>query len=116
MYERLRLAEFDYELPPELIAQTPADRRDASRLLVLPPASGPRHHTFADLPEILPPGALLVVNDARVVPARLFARKPSGGKIELLLVGKRGAQGRAETWTCMIRGGKPLEPGARLEL
>src|SRR5262245_23268001 len=117
MYEPLRLADFDYDLPPELIAQTPADRRDASRLLVLPRGGAPpRHHAFADLPELLPPGALVVVNDARVVPARLFARKPSGGKVEVLLVDQRAFSAGREVWTCRIRGGKSIGPGALLEL
>jgi S-adenosylmethionine:tRNA ribosyltransferase-isomerase len=82
----LRLADFDYALPPELIAQTPADRRDASRLLVLPPSGPPEHRAIRELPALLPRDALVVVNDARVVPARLFARKPTGGRVELLLV------------------------------
>jgi S-adenosylmethionine:tRNA ribosyltransferase-isomerase len=110
----LRLADFDYELPPELIAQTPADRRDASRLCVLP-ASGPvQHRAFVDLPELLPEGALLVVNDTRVVPARLWTKKPSGGKVEILLVAQVEADGLREIWSCLVRA-KSLEPGTPLE-
>jgi len=111
----LRLADFDYELAPELIAQTPADRRDASRLLVLPAADPVSHHGFTELPDLLPEGALLVVNDARVVPARLFGRKPTGGRVELFLVGKLTHEGDREVWSCLVRA-KSLEPGTALEL
>ncbi|TMA13894.1 MAG: tRNA preQ1(34) S-adenosylmethionine ribosyltransferase-isomerase QueA, partial [Deltaproteobacteria bacterium] len=70
------VAEFDYELPEELIAQAPLPERDASRLLVLPRRSGhPQHRTIRDLPELLRAGDLLVVNDARVIPARLHGHK-----------------------------------------
>jgi S-adenosylmethionine:tRNA ribosyltransferase-isomerase len=109
----LRLEDFDYELPPELIAQTPADRRDASRLLVVPAAGPPRHRAFRDLPELLPEGALLVVNDARVVPARLHARKPTGGRVEVFLVEK---EADGAVWRCLIRGQKALAAGTPLEL
>ncbi|HEY6032200.1 MAG TPA: S-adenosylmethionine:tRNA ribosyltransferase-isomerase, partial [Gaiellaceae bacterium] len=77
----------DYELPPELVAQHPAERRDESRLLVYDRASGEvRHRRFRDLPEELPEGALVVVNDTRVVPARLKLRRETGGAVEVLLV------------------------------
>jgi S-adenosylmethionine:tRNA ribosyltransferase-isomerase len=109
----LRLADFDYPLPPELIAQTPADRRDASRLMVVP-ARGPiEHRGFAELPSLLPAGALLVVNDARVVPARLFACKPTGGAVELLAVERRGP---GEVWACLARGARALHEGTALVL
>jgi len=78
-------AEFDYTLPPELIAQQPIEPRDASRLLVLRRAEGTlEHRHFRDLPDYLRPGDLLVANETRVIPARLLAHKvPSGGKVEL---------------------------------
>jgi S-adenosylmethionine:tRNA ribosyltransferase-isomerase len=108
----LRLDDFDFELPPELIAQTPAARRDAARLLVVRPDGGVEHRGVRELPGLLPADALVVVNDARVVPARLFAKKPTGGRVELLLV-ERGAD---ETWRCLVRGQKALAPGTPLEL
>jgi len=108
----LRLADFDYALPPELVAQTPADRRDASRLLVLPDSGPPEHRAIRELPSLLPRDALVVVNDARVVPARLFARKPSGGRVELLLIEDLGDP----VWRCLVRGQKSLAPGVVLEL
>ncbi|MBS0326752.1 MAG: tRNA preQ1(34) S-adenosylmethionine ribosyltransferase-isomerase QueA [Proteobacteria bacterium] len=86
---RYRLADFDYALPPELIAQTPARERRASRLLRVEPrrASAPRltDLTFAGLPELLAPGDLLVLNDTRVIRARVHGRKPTGGEVEMLV-------------------------------
>jgi len=81
---RYRLSDFDYELPPELIAQTPAVARTASRLLHVAGAKL-RDRAFADLPELLAPGDLLVFNDTKVIRSRLHGRKDSGGKVELLL-------------------------------
>lgn len=82
-----RLSSYAYHLPEDRIAQQPADRRDASRLMVLDRATGEaRERRFAELPDLLPPGALLVANNSRVVPARLFGAKPSGGKVEFLLL------------------------------
>src|SRR6266508_4516385 len=81
------VSELDYELPAELIAQHPAERRDASRLLVFDRAAGEiRHRRFGDLPQQLPEGALVVVNDTKVFPARLRVRRPSGGQAEILLL------------------------------
>ncbi|MEW5772764.1 MAG: tRNA preQ1(34) S-adenosylmethionine ribosyltransferase-isomerase QueA [Thermodesulfobacteriota bacterium] len=82
-----RLSSYSYELPEDRIAQCPADRRDASRLLLLDRASGRTElRRFSDLPGLLPPGTLLVANNTRVVPARLFGHKPSGGRVEFLLL------------------------------
>ncbi|MFZ2087110.1 MAG: tRNA preQ1(34) S-adenosylmethionine ribosyltransferase-isomerase QueA [Desulfobaccales bacterium] len=82
----LTLAAFDYHLPPELIAQHPAPRREHSRLMVVDRAKRTlRHQTFAELPEILHPGDFLVLNDTRVFPARLHGRKATGGRVEILL-------------------------------
>ncbi len=89
------VADFDYPLPQELIAQQPLAERDASRLLVLPRREGaPEHRGMRDLPALLQPGDLLVANDARVIPARLLGRKAeTGGKVELLLVEPLGGPG-----------------------
>jgi S-adenosylmethionine:tRNA ribosyltransferase-isomerase len=84
----MRTADFDFELPHELIAQQPAEPRDASRLMVLRRSTQTiEHHVFSDLPELLEPGDLVVVNDTRVMAARLFGHRPeTGGKVEALLV------------------------------
>ncbi len=105
--------EFAYDLPEELIAQTPAEPRDASRLLVLHRDSGVlEHRCFRDMTEYLRPGDLLVVNETRVIPARLQAHKvPTGGKVELLLLAKRGEK----CWEALVKG-RRVSPGQRLEL
>jgi S-adenosylmethionine:tRNA ribosyltransferase-isomerase len=112
----LPLDDFDYDLPPVRIAQVPASPRDASRLMTLPRRSGGvGHHRFSDLPSLLQPGDLLVVNTTRVIPARLHVIKPSGGKVELLFV--RALGGPLETaasWEVIGRPGKALTPGRRL--
>lgn len=103
----------DYELPPELIAQEPAERRDAARLMVIDRRSGERsHRRFADLPSLLSPGDLLVLNDTAVFPARLRGKRASGGKLEVLLLEPLGA-GR---WTALTRSNKRLRPGETLLL
>jgi len=108
----VRLSEFDYELPPERIAQTPMEPRDASRLLVVERATGRFHHRrFRDLPEYLRPGDVLVCNDSRVIPARLFGRKvPGGGRVEIFLLRRQGEH----TWEALVRG--RARPGARIVL
>lgn len=108
----MKTSEFEYHLPPERIAQTPIEPRDASRLLVLHRDTGDiEHRTFRDIVEYLRPGDLLVANESRVIPARLLGRKAgSGGKVELLLVSRRGER----TWEALVRGRK-LAVGARLE-
>ena len=99
-------AELDYELPPELIAQHPAERRDASRLLVFDRASGDvRHRTFAELPEELS-GELAVVNDTRVVPARIRIERPRG---EVLLLERLDG----DEWLALARPTRRLRPGSR---
>jgi S-adenosylmethionine:tRNA ribosyltransferase-isomerase len=94
--------EFDYALPQELIAQEPIEPRDASRLLVLDRGAGSlAHQHFGDLPTFLCPGDVLVVNETRVIPARLSATKvPSGGKVELLLLARRGLN----RWEALVKG------------
>lgn len=113
----MRLSDFDYELPPELIAQEPLAERDASRLLVLPRREGaPAHRHIRELPELLRPGDLLVFNDARVIPARLRGRKSgTGGRVELLLVEPLGADAGGERWLCLGQASKGLKPGQSVE-
>jgi S-adenosylmethionine:tRNA ribosyltransferase-isomerase len=106
----MRSSELDYELPPELIAQHPVERRDASRLLVYRRASADvRHRLFADLPDELS-GELVVVNDTRVVPGRLRLRRASGGRVEVLLVEHLGG----DTWEALARPSRRLRAGERL--
>jgi S-adenosylmethionine:tRNA ribosyltransferase-isomerase len=107
----MRSSELDYDLPQELIAQRPAERRDASRLLVYRRATGEvGHRTFADLPGELG-GELAVINDTRVVPARLRLRRDTGGEAEVLLLERVGANG---LWEGLARPSKRLRPGERL--
>ncbi len=107
----MRTADFDYHLPPELIAQTPTDRREAARLLTLDRATGATgHHGVADLPVLLARGDLLVVNDTRVLAARIFGRRATGGRVEALLLEPAPARG-AGCWTAMVRAGGSLRPG-----
>ncbi|MDI6869970.1 MAG: tRNA preQ1(34) S-adenosylmethionine ribosyltransferase-isomerase QueA [Bacillota bacterium] len=110
----MKVADFDYHLPPELIAQAPAEPRDASRLLVVERATGElRHRRFREIGEFLHPGDLLVLNDTRVIRARLFGRKePSGGKVEVFLL--RRLPGGEERWEVLVRPGKRVRPGAAL--
>jgi S-adenosylmethionine:tRNA ribosyltransferase-isomerase len=104
-------SELDYDLPEGLIAQHPEEPRDASRLLVCERRTGlVRHRTFSDLPSELPPGALVVVNDTKVVPARLRVRRPGGGEAEILLL-ERVAGG---LWEGLARPSRRLRPGQRL--
>jgi S-adenosylmethionine:tRNA ribosyltransferase-isomerase len=116
----LTLSAFDFPLPPELIAQVPAERRDAARLLALDRRTGARLHTAVSaLPELLHPGDLLVVNDTRVIPARLFGRRPSGGAVELLLIRPAAAEAApapGETWLCLGKPSKRLRPGTPLTM
>lgn len=93
----MRLTDFDYELPAERIAQVPVEPRDASRLLVDRGSAEPDHRHVSDLPTLLADGDLLVVNDTRVIPARLRLQRHSGGAVEVLLLEpltRIGARGR----------------------
>jgi S-adenosylmethionine:tRNA ribosyltransferase-isomerase len=108
---------FDYHLPPELIALHPPARRDGGRLLVLDPTSGSiRHAAIAELPRLLPPGSLVVANDTRVIPARLWGRRPTGGRVELLLVRQLHAEEDTCRWSALARANKPLAPGDPIAL
>ena len=110
----MRTAEFDFELPPELIAQHPAPERDQSRLLVLHRASGRvEHRQFRDLPEYLRAGDLLALNNSRVIPARLRATNAAtGGRFEILLL----EENEPNDWWAMLRPGKRGRIGTRLTL
>jgi S-adenosylmethionine:tRNA ribosyltransferase-isomerase len=111
----MKLSDFDYALPEELVAQEPLSPRDASRLLVLPAAGPAEHRRFVDLERLLDPGDLLVFNDTKVIPARLVGRKPSGGKVELLLCEPlEGGLGRR--WRAMGQASKPIRAGTVVEL
>jgi S-adenosylmethionine:tRNA ribosyltransferase-isomerase len=124
----VRVDAFHYELPPELIAQRPAEERDLARLMHLPPQADqpPEHRRVSELPELLPPGALVVVNDTRVLPARLLGRKrETGGRVEVLLVRRVGARElevapgdvrAAEVWRALGKASKPLKFGADIEV
>ena len=109
----MRTSDFDYDLPESFIAQTPVEPRDSSRLLVLHRDTGQiEHRIFREIGELLRPNDVLVLNQTRVIPARLYARKPTGGRIELLLLRRRDEL----TWEALV-GGKGLSVGkkARVE-
>lgn len=108
----IKTSDFYYDLPPELIAQTPIQRRDASRLMTLDRETGAvGHKHFYDLPSLLRPGDCLVLNNSRVLPARLIGQRvPTGGACEVVLLIDRGEN----HWECLVRPGKKLREGARL--
>ncbi len=107
----MRTDDFDYNLPPDLIAQTPVEPRDASRLLVLDRSTGKiTHEQFRNIGRYFHAGDLLVANESRVLPARLFGRKASGGKIEVLLLRRRDER----TWEALV-GGRGVRPGGELQ-
>jgi S-adenosylmethionine:tRNA ribosyltransferase-isomerase len=109
----MKTDDFDYELPPELIAQAPAEPRDSCRLLVLDKRSGAiEHRVFTDIIDYLDPGDLLVANETRVMPARLLGHKRStGGAAEVLLLKQTGD----DTWEALVKPGRRLQPGAVVE-
>ncbi len=104
------LAGYDYELPLERIAQNPASPRDSARLLVVDSPTDYKHCIFRDLPQLLQPGDLLVMNDTRVIPARLYGRKTSGAAIEVLLLEEK----QFNTWLALVKPGKRLQVGAKI--
>ena len=108
----MKTQDFYFDLPTELIAQTPIDKRDDSRLLVLPKEEGElAHRHFYDLTDYLRPGDCLILNDSRVLPARLLGQRlPGGGACEVLLLIDRGDN----VWECLVRPGKRLRRGARV--
>ena len=109
---RMLVNDFDYQLPPDLIAQHPVEPRDQSRLLVLNRSEKSRSdRNFSDLPAFLSPGDLLVFNDTKVIPARLFAEKEGGSaRIEVFLLKQISSSG----WECLVRPGKRVKPGVNL--
>jgi S-adenosylmethionine:tRNA ribosyltransferase-isomerase len=114
----MKLSDFDYRLPPRLIAQHPPARRGDSRLMVLNRARASwEHRSFLHLPEYLKAGDALVVNDTKVFPARLIGKKESGGKVEVLLVRKKGGPPRgplSQEWECLARGSGRVRDKARV--
>ena len=108
----MKTSDFYYDLPEELIAQTPIQQRDTSRLMTLNRATGAvEHHHFYELPDFLRPGDCLILNNSRVLPARLLGQRlPGGGACEILLLIDRGEK----VWECLVRPGKKLRPGAKV--
>ena len=107
----MKTADFHYELPEELIAQTPLEKRDFSRLMRLDKRSGTiEHRRFFELSELLKAGDCLVLNDSRVIPARLFGKRVTGGAVEVVLLRDRGDS----IWECLTRPGRKTQLGTRL--
>lgn len=108
----MRTSDFYYDLPKELIAQTPIEKRDESRLLTLNRETGEtKHRHFFELPQFLTPKDCLILNDSRVLPARLLGQRlPGGGACEVLLLIDRGER----VWECLVRPGKKMRPGAKV--
>ncbi len=113
-----RLEDYDFFLPEDRIAQQPADRREASRLLVCRYRSGDlSDHRFPDILEFLRPGDLLLYNDTRVFPARLLGRKPTGGRVEILLLHYPATTDTGVSMTtALLRSSKPVQPGIRIQI
>ena len=108
----MKTSDFYYDLPEELIAQTPIERRDASRLMTLDRVTGKTGHChFYELPDFLRSGDCIILNDSRVLPARLLGQRlPGGGACEVLLLADRGMG----TWECLVRPGRKMRLGAKL--
>ena len=107
----MKTSELDYELPAELIAQRPLERRDDSRLLVFDRQTGAvEHRSFRDLGSLLVPGTIVVVNDTRVLPARLWLERPSGGRTEILLLERL----KGDVWEALARPSRKLRAGMEL--
>lgn len=107
----MKKSDFYFDLPQELIAQTPLEKRDASRLMCLDRRTGEvTHRTFTDLAEMLEPGDCLVMNDSRVLPARLLGTRETGGAVEVLLLRDLGDG----CWECLTRPGRKTKPGTKL--
>ena len=108
----LKTSDYFYELPPELLAQDPLEDRSSSRLMVLDQKTGAvSHHVFREIPSFLRPGDCLVLNNTRVIPARLMGvREETGGAVEVLLLKRR----TGDVWECLVKPGKKARPGTRL--
>lgn len=109
----MQLSDIDYDLPEGLIAQKPIEPRDSARLLVDVDDSGIRHLAVSDLPSLIRPGDVIVVNDSRVLPARLLLQRKTGGAAEVLLLEQRSADGRL--WEAMVKPARKLKDGELLE-
>ena len=108
----MNVSDFYYDLPEELIAQTPIEKRDESRLMVLNRANQTiEHKTFKDIIDYLEPGDCLVRNNTKVIPARLYGKKATGAKIEFLLLNRI----EGDIWECIVRPGHKLKPGTEVE-
>lgn len=105
-----QLSAYDYELPQEQIAQNPVEPRDAAQLLVVDTPSTHQHRVFRDLPQLLRPGDLLVLNDTRVLPARLYGKKSSGAHVEILLLEEK----QSDCWLALVKPGKRLQVGTQI--
>ena len=104
----MKTSDFSYYLPEELIAQTPLEQRDSSRLLKLDRTTGNvEHHHFYDIINYLQPGDCLVMNDSRVLPARLLGHRPTGGAVEVLLLRDLGNK----RWECLCKPGRKMQVG-----
>jgi len=112
MDPNLKLSSYDYFLPQELIAQNPVIPRDSSRLLVVKPEEGIDHKIFSSLPDLLLPGDLLVLNNTRVIPARLYGKKSTGAMVEVLLVEEKSPL----CWLALVKPGKRFSMGRKLFL
>ena len=107
----MKKSDFAYDLPQELIAQTPLEQRGGSRLMCLDKTTGEiRHRIFRELPELLREGDCLVMNDSRVIPARLFGTRPTGGSVEVVLLRDLGGG----EWECLTRPGRKTPPGTEI--
>jgi len=117
----MQLSDFEYELPEGFIAQTPAESREASRLMVVPRRDGEfAHRAFLDFPNMLSAGDVLVLNDTLVIPARLHGRKRTGGKTEILLDRPLESPWREDSmhcqrWACLVNASRPLREGVRVD-
>jgi S-adenosylmethionine:tRNA ribosyltransferase-isomerase len=110
----MRLEELDFDVPEDLIAQRPAEPRDSCRLLYLTADGERRHHCFSALPDLLQPGDTLVFNDSRVLPARVQARRATGGKVEVLFLRPSVGGGAGEPWEALVRPSHRLRSGERI--
>jgi S-adenosylmethionine:tRNA ribosyltransferase-isomerase len=112
-------SDYAFELPPGLIAQEPAQARDAARLLHLAPGGAITDHQFPEIAELLPAGAVVIANDTRVIPARVRGHKPSGGAVELLFLEPEPATpapAGTSAWRCLARARRPLRPGQAIAI
>ena len=113
----MKVETFSFDLPEELIAQVPAARRDESRLMILDRGTGGGvHRRFAEFPDQLAPGDLLVLNDTKVLPARLRGAKPTGGRVEVLLLEQVAEAPDGSEWRALLNGGKSIRPGMEIAI